>query len=313
MPATVHPGHARSASTSAAKSSVAPRAHLFGVSAAMVTPFDGRGAIDGGRAAAHARRVLASGADGVTLFGTTGEGASLGEEDRARLYEAVLGSGIPAEAVTACICATSAEEAIAQARRALAHGVRRLLLCPPFYFKGVSDDALAAWFGLVFDGIASEGPRVILYHIPQVTAVPLSPSLIRRIKEAHGEMVFGVKDSAGDWAATQRLLPMDDLAVLVGDERLLARAAPLGGAGAISGVANFLPGRVGRLVREGAADRELDAFVDEIVRVPVTPLVKALTGVAFGEDGWERTRPPLESSDPAVVDALRGRLEGLLE
>lgn len=313
MPEAAHVSRARVAKTSLGTTSAAPRAHLFGVSAAMVTPFDERGAVDGVRTAAHAQRVLASGADGVTLFGTTGEGASLGQEDRTRLYEAVLNAGVPADAVTACICATSAEEAIGQAQDAFAHGVRRLLLCPPFYFKGVSDDALAAWFHLVFGGIASGMPQVILYHIPQVTAVPLGPSLIRRIKDAHGEMVFGVKDSAGDWAATQCLLPMDDLAILVGDERLLAQAAPLGGAGAISGIANFLPARVGRLVREGAADHELASLVDEIVRVPVTPLVKALTGAAYGEAGWERTRPPLENSDPAVVDALRGRLGAMLE
>lgn len=307
MPDTAHPSR-----RSAAASEAAPRAHLFGVSAAMVTPFDETGAVDMARAATHARRVLEAGADGLTLFGTTGEGASLGEKDRAQLYEAVLGAGVPADVVTACICATSTEEAVAQARHAFGHGVRRLLLCPPFYFKGVSDDALEAWFGRVLDRIAAEAPQVILYHIPQVTAVALSPSLIRRIKEAHGEMVFGVKDSAGDWAATQRLLPMDDLAILVGDERLLAQAAPLGGAGAISGMANLLPRRVGRLVREGVADPGLDALVNEVVTVPVTPLVKALTGVAFDEAGWERTRPPLDASDPAVVAALRGRVEALL-
>lgn len=312
MPAAVHPGLAPPPISSKDAIAVAPRAHLFGVSAAMVTPFDQHGGVDGARAAAHARHVRASGADGVTLFGTTGEGASLGEEDRGKLYESVLGGGVPPEALTACICATAVEDAVAQARQAFAHGVRRLLLCPPFYFKGVSDDALAAWFGRVLDRIASQAPQVILYHIPQVTAVPLAPALIRRIKDAHGEMVFGVKDSAGDWAATQRLLPMEDLAILVGDERLLAQAAPLGGAGAISGIANFLPGRVRRLVREGAADPELDALVDEVVKVPVTPLVKALTGLAYGETGWERTRPPLEPSDPAVVDALRGRVEALL-
>ncbi len=313
MPEAAHVRRDRVAETSSGTIPVAPRAHLFGVSAAMITPFDERGAVDEVRAAAHAQRVLASGANGITLFGTTGEGASLGQEDRTRLYEAVLDSGMPAGAITACICATSAEEAIAQARHAFTHGVRRLLLCPPFYFKGVSDDALAAWFHVVLDQIASGMPQVILYHIPQVTAVPLGPSLIRRIKDAYGDLVFGVKDSAGDWAVTERLLPMDDLAILVGDERLLAQAAPLGGAGAISGVANFLPARVGRLVREGAADHELASLVDEIVRVPVTPLVKALTGVAYGEAGWERTRPPLESSDLAVVDALRGRLDALLK
>lgn len=123
LPATAQTGRTRLPGT--LEGAAAPRAHLFDVSAAMLTPFDLSGTIDGARAAAHVQRVLASGADGVTLFGTTGEGASLGEEDRVKLYEAVLGAGVAPEVVTACICATSVENVVSTPRGAPARASGR--------------------------------------------------------------------------------------------------------------------------------------------------------------------------------------------
>lgn len=288
-----------------------PRASLFGVSAALVTPFGEDGAAEPDRAAAHAWKVIDAGADGITLFGTTGEGASIGAADREAILYAILDAGVALERITACVCATSVEEAEAQARLSLRRGVRRLLLTPPFYFKGVSDDALFAWFSTLIRRMDGE-PEIILYHIPQVTQVPLSLALIRRLKEAFGEVVFGVKDSSGDWENARALLPFDDLVVLIGDERLLARAAPLGGAGAISGMANLVPGILSRTIHEGVGDGRLDALVDEVVRHPVTPLVKALVGELTGEPGWRHVRPPLRAADPGVVRALAPRLAALL-
>ena len=297
----------------ATQTGTAPRAHLFGVSAAMVTPFTETGAVDRVRAARHAQRVLEAGADGITLFGTTGEGASLGLRDREELLGAVLDAGIPVERITAGIAASDLETAEAQARMVLGRGVRRLLLAPPFYFKDIGADALHDWVVAFVARIADADPQIILYHIPQVTAVAFDPALVRRIKDTCGDAIFGVKDSGGDWALTSQLLPMDDLAILIGDERSLARAAPLGGAGAISGLANLVPNRVAAMVRHGRADPALDAFVDDVVSVPVTPMVKSLVGAMQGDAAWSRTRLPLVPADAAHVRRLARTLFSLQE
>ena len=290
-----------------------PATALFGISAALVTPFTEGGAIDLPRAAGHAARVIGAGADGVTLFGTTGEGASLGMMDRAALLGAVLGAGVAPARLTVCVAATALDEAVAQAEAALTHGVGRFLLAPPFYFKGVSDDALFDWVTEFLRRLAGASPRVLLYHIPQVTGVPISAALLRRLRDAHGEAILGVKDSAGDWETSERFLRHPDLAVLIGDERLLPRAAPLGGAGAISGMANLFPARLGRTIRTGAEDPEMRALVDRVVAAPVTPLVKALVGALYDEAGWERVRPPLSPADPALVGALASQVVALAE
>lgn len=292
-----------------AASAVAPRAHLFGISAALVTPFTADGAVDAPRAAALAMRVIEGGATaGVTLFGTTGEGASLGPTDRAALLEALLAAGIEPGRIATCISATALEQAERQAQEALSRGIRRLLLTPPFYFKDVTDEALFAWFARLLDRVGRDQPEIILYHIPQVTQIPLSEALVRRLKDSFRPVIFGVKDSSGDWATAQSFLRHDDLAILIGDERLLPRAAPLGGAGAISGMANLFPARLTHVIRTGDEDPEMTALVDAIVCAPVTPLVKALVGALHGEPGWELVRPPLSPADPGLVRKLAARM-----
>ncbi|MFV0360351.1 dihydrodipicolinate synthase family protein [Tropicimonas sp.] len=288
------------------------RAHLFGVSAAMVTPFASDGSVDLPRLVAHAAHVMRAGADGMTLFGTTGEGASLGMSERVAMLDAVLESGIAAHCMTAGIAASDLEGAVWQAQIAMDRGVNRLLLAPPFYFKGIDDDALFRWVAGFVARLDREDARIILYHIPQVTGVHFDAPLIRRIKDGFGNAILGVKDSAGDWEHIAGLLPMEDLAILVGDERMLARAAPLGGAGAISGMANLMPAQIGRLVRQGIANPALNALVDDIVKVPVTPLVKALVGAVAGDAGWSRARPPLSDAAPEIVGRLAPRVVSLL-
>ncbi|MFV0491397.1 MAG: dihydrodipicolinate synthase family protein [Pseudorhodobacter sp.] len=290
----------------------APRSHLFGVSVAMVTPFARDDTVDLARLAVHAAAVQEAGVDGITLFGTTGEGASLGLAERGRMLDASLDAGVPAGHITVGIAACDAEGAEAQARLALRRGIRSLLLAPPFYFKGIDDDALLDWVTAFVARVADADPRIILYHIPQVTGVGFSASLVRRIKERCGDVIFGIKDSEGSWSHAEAFLPMKDLAVLIGDERLLARAAPLGGAGAISGMANLLPGVIADLIHHGRPNAELNRLVDDVVSVPVTPLVKALVGETRGDNGWARTRPPLSPANPNVVKALAARVAALM-
>ncbi len=296
------------AESGAAPQIVGARPHLFGVSAALVTPFAPDGSIDLSLASGHAKRVLDSGADGLTLFGTTGEGASIGINERCAMLEAIQTAGIAADKITTCIVACAMEQALQQARENISRGVRRFLLTPPFYFKGVSDEALFAWFAEFIEKLDQPNLQIILYHIPQVTGVGLSVSLIRKLKDKFEQQIFGVKDSSGVWTNCEKLLKNRDLAILIGDERLLARAAPLGGAGSISGMANLVPGRLSRIIKTGKEDVELSALVDEVVSHPVTPLVKAMVGAQYRESGWDRVRTPLSSADKAVASALARRL-----
>jgi 4-hydroxy-tetrahydrodipicolinate synthase len=266
----------------------------FGLSAALATPFLADGAVDFGRAVAQARWCLGEGCSSVTLFGTTGEGSSIGLEDRARLLAALGEAGIAGDRIVGAVAAASVADAEAQARVALEIGCKALLLPPPFYFKGVSDDGLFAWHAALFERLGGAARDVLLYNIPSVTAVPLSIDLVGRLRDAFPALVIGVKDSSGDWAYTQRLLAAHrDLAILIGDERSLAEGVRLGGEGAISGLANICPRIIGRLARDGEDDPRVTALVEAVLAYPVTPAVKALVAHRTGDEAWLHVRPPL--------------------
>ena len=202
---------------------------IFGLSAALVTPYTSAGAVDLSLLAEHARSVLARGCDGVTLCGTTGEGYGLTLDER-KAMQAALVEALPNGArIHVGIMASAIGDAIAQSSAALDAGAAGLLMAPPFYLKGMGDDGLFEWFSRVFEGIGEKLRGVIMYHIPGQTAVPLSPDLIGRLRKAWPGVITGIKDSSGDWATAERYLATHgDISVLVGDERLLPRAMAKG-------------------------------------------------------------------------------------
>lgn len=271
----------------------------FGLSCAITTPMREGGALDLPRLVSHAKHVLAEGCDSVTLFGTTGEGAALGLPARTAMLGALVGAGIdPTEKIYAGVAAASLNDALEQARVALAIGAKGLLLAPPFYFKGVGDEGLYAWFSQFFEKLGPAARNTILYHIPSVTAVEISVGLVERLKRAFPGVVTGVKDSSCHYPTTEAFLKAHgELAILVGDERLLGRAVRAGAQGSICGVANLVPHLLRPIVYEGAESATVNALVDEICSYPVLPAVKALVGHLHRDPGYGAMRPPLEALD----------------
>lgn len=268
----------------------------FGLSVALATPFESNGDIAIGAMIQQARRSLAAGCSSVTLFGTTGEGSSIGTTERERVLAAFLDAGIAAKDVVVGVLVDAAEDAAMQAAHALSNGARNILLAPPSYFKNVSDDGLFKWFSAVFALMGEEARDVIVYNIPSVTMVPLTVSLIGRLRTAFPKIVTGVKDSSGDWPFTETLLKAHgDLVILVGDERHLAKGVRLGGQGAISGMANFVPGEVKLMAEEGRDDSRIEDFVAELLKYPVTAAVKAMVARLTEDEKWLAVRPPLVS------------------
>ncbi|WP_457302122.1 dihydrodipicolinate synthase family protein [Phyllobacterium sp. P5_D12] len=282
----------------------------FGLSAALTTPFDAEMGIDVAKAVKHARHCLNSGCSSVTLFGTTGEGSSIGDEERGVVIQAFLDAGIEPKQIVVGVMANSYVDAAVQSRHALDAGCRGVLLAPPSYFKNVSDDGLFVWFSSVFTEIGSGARDIILYNIPSVTVVEISVELVSRLREAFPKVVSGVKDSSGNWPFTERLLAKhNDLAILIGDERSLSAGVRLGGQGAISGMANLYADRLLPMVNEGRDDPAMIEAVNELLKFPVTPAVKALVAYQAGDDGWRRARAPLL----ALSDLDYKRLTGIFD
>lgn len=267
----------------------------FGISAALTLPYDLDGMIQFSLLVEHAEWCISRGCSSVTIFGTTGEGASLGLPARHQILGALSGAGLgPRSQIIAGIAAASQHDAIEQARMALDFDCRGLLLAPPFYFKSVSDDGLFDWFARVIDKLGTHARNVLLYNIPSVTAVSLSVDLIRRLRDAFPDVIEGVKDSSGDIDYSRALLSAHgDLVILIGDERYLAEGVGLGAQGAISGLANLIPEDLTRIVETRSPVPHVSEMVDAVLRYPVVPAVKSLLAHRTGNPIWSNVRPPL--------------------
>jgi len=289
------------------------RADRFGLSVALATPFAEDRSVDLPRFVAHGLQSLADGCASLTVFGTTGEGASLGLTERQRALGAMVGAGVdPATQLVTGIAASSVEDAIAQGRAGLMLGCPSFLLAPPFYFKDPGDEGLFDWLAAVLTGLGPKASNVILYHIPQVTSVGLSVALIERLKKAFPHQVKGVKDSSGNWENTRGLLEHHrDLHILIGDERLLAQGMNLGASGTICGLANIAPDLMQRPVN-GIEEPRVAAMVELVLPFAVTAAVKALVGHRRNEPvAWSRMRAPLRSLGEAECRKLFAAIDGI--
>ena len=151
------------------------------------------------RMGAHARWLLANGCNGLGVLGTTGEANSFGLHERKAILEGLIACGVPAGVMmpgTGCASLTDTVELTLHAK---AQGCRGVLVLPPFYYKGPSDDGLFAYFSEVINRVGG-GIAIYLYHFPQQSAVPFSLDLIGRLLKAYPGAVKGVKDSSGDYA-----------------------------------------------------------------------------------------------------------------
>lgn len=265
----------------------------FGISTALLTPFHGNGQLNLPLLCEHANDMLASGTNGVTVFGTTGEGASIGLSERSGALLAMVNSGIAADVITLGLCGSAIADVLAQIRQGTDLGITQFLLLPPFYFKDLDDGGLFEWHAKLFEA-AEPKARFILYHIPQITQVPLSFDLIMRLNAAFPERVMAIKDSAGQWNNTRPLIDSGKVPILVGDERLLHKAAALGAAGSICGMANLYPARMRTLFETHIEDVALSAEVDLIVSGPVIPALKLAMVAKTGNSDWQHLRAPLQ-------------------
>ena len=151
-------------------------------------------------------------------------------------------------------------------------GYQAVLCPPPFYFRGASVAGLAEFFRAVLD--ASPLP-VLLYHIPQVTGVPISDELLDAI--GGHERLAGVKDSSGDPQEMARLIGRFPAgSYLVGSDRLVAASLEAGGTGSISAAANVVPQLVAAVNRGLDRQPELTAVRSVLEDFGLGPAVKCI-------------------------------------
>jgi 4-hydroxy-tetrahydrodipicolinate synthase len=275
---------------------------IEGVLSPVVTPFKADLSPDPDRFVRHCKWLLRSGCSGLAVFGTNSEANSMSVEEKLELLDALITGGVPAAALmpgTGC-CALS--DSVKMTREAVRMGCGGVLMLPPFYYKGVSDEGLYRNFAQVIERVGDDRLRLYLYHIPPVSNVPITLTLIDRLLGKFPGIVAGVKDSSGDWSNTKAMLEQfkdRGFDVFAGSETFLLDNMRGGGKGCITATGNVNPGPIDHVFRNWRspdADRlqaGITATRKIVQKVPMIPALKAIVAHFGNDPGWRVVRPPL--------------------
>ena len=289
---------------------------MSGVLAPVITPFKRDGAVDEARFYEHAHWLLNNGCDALAPFGTTSEATSLGMTERKLLLQGLVDGGVSPDDLMPGTGLCALADTVSLTRQAVEMGCRGVLLLPPFYYKGVSDDGLFAYVSDLIKRIDSKTLHIYLYHIPPVAQVGWPVELVKRLAEAFPDTVVGLKDSSGDWGYTDAVLKaLPGFAVFSGSEDFLLQNRRAGGAGTITAMANINAPAIAELYakwEESEADTLQSAIseVRAVIREAGTiPALKAVLAHYREAPSMRAVRPPLTPLDEAAAAKLISNLE----
>jgi 4-hydroxy-tetrahydrodipicolinate synthase len=274
-------------------------APLSGILAPVVTPFTADLLPDADRLVRHCRWLLSQNC-GLAVFGTNSEANSLSVDEKIVLLDALMAAGLDGMRMMPGTGCCALPDTVRLTAHAVNSGCAGVLMLPPFYYKGVSDDGLFRSYSEVIQRVGDSRLRIYLYHFPQMSAVPLSLVLIERLIGAYPDTVVGIKDSSGDWNNTHAMLQrFPGWGVFAGSESRLVDAMRHGARGCISATCNINAPAIAHLAaqwRTPEADA-LQAACNEvrtiIARFPMIAALKSTIARLSGDPEWTRVRPPL--------------------
>jgi 4-hydroxy-tetrahydrodipicolinate synthase len=276
-----------------------------GILTAMVTPFDERGRVDEDAFVAMIHHLLENGSDGLVVAGTTGEGATLSDDEKFRIWELAVGeaNGAPVIAGTGTY---DTAHSVHLTERATEAGVDGVLVVTPYYNKP-NRRGLRAHFEAV---AAATNLPVVLYNIPGRCVIDLPNEFLRELAQAIPN-VAAVKQ-----ARVEDIQPIDGMDLLAGNDDKLAEVLDKGGTGGIC-VASHVVGReMRRMIDEPDQRAEIHASLTDIfdvmfITASPTPVKAALN--MLGINAGTLRLPMVEASEEEE-QAIRGVLErhGLL-
>jgi 4-hydroxy-tetrahydrodipicolinate synthase len=290
---------------------------ISGVLSPVVTPFKSDLSPDVERFVGQCKWLLANNV-GLAVFGTNSEANSLSADERMALLDTLVDAGVdPARMMpgTGC-CALS--DSVRLTAHAVKLGCAGTLMLPPFYYKGVSDEGLFRNYAEIVERVGDARLRIYLYHIPQVSQVPISLNLIGRLLKAYPNNIAGTKDSSGDWNNTKATLDAyakDGFDVFPGSETFLLAGMRNGAKGCISATANVNPAAIHNLYANWqSADADaLQAGLDRVRSIfqkyPMIPAMKRAIAHWSGHAGWGTVRPPLVELGAEQSQALIRELQ----
>jgi 4-hydroxy-tetrahydrodipicolinate synthase len=273
---------------------------LRGVFSPILTPVDENLNPDATRLAEFGRYLLDNGCHGLVVFGTTSEATSFSLKERIALVDGLLEAGLPADKLVIGTGTAAITETAELSAHAVNAGTAGVMMLPPFYYKGMSDQGLFDAYAQIIDRVNDDRLKIYLYHIPPVSQVPLTLNLIEMLITHFPDTVVGIKDSSGDWNNQKAILErFPGFGTFTGSEKFLLDNLRLRGRGTICATANVIPAQIRDLFdnwQAPDADQRQSVLMwmrDVLGGYAAIPALKALVAQRTGDAGWLRVRPPL--------------------
>jgi 4-hydroxy-tetrahydrodipicolinate synthase len=272
----------------------------------MVTPFDAQGRVDEEATGRLVQHLLDHGSDGIVVCGTTGEAATLSDEEHLRMIELVVRAAGGRGTVVAGVGSNDTRHAVHLTEKATELGADALLSVNPYYNKPSRRGIIRHYEEV---DRATDRP-ILLYNIPQRTGSDMPNDLLAELAQL--EHVVGVKQSNPD-----NLAKVDGLQIYAGNDDLFADVLEMGEPGGILVSAHLFGEELQRMVDEPDRRREIDETLQDVYRdLAVAPLACA-TKAALNLLGLEVGAPrlPYVELDEHETAVIRGMLErhGLLQ
>ncbi|MEJ3657642.1 4-hydroxy-tetrahydrodipicolinate synthase [Actinomycetes bacterium KLBMP 9759] len=276
---------------------------------AMVTPFDAEGKLDLGRAEELATHLVDLGNDGLVVNGTTGEGPTTSDEEKAALVRAVVGAVGDRATVVAGAGTYDTAHSVHLARAAEKAGAHGLLLVTPYYSRP-PQSGLILHFTAIAD--ATELP-VMLYDIPPRSVIPIDLETLQRLAE-HPRIV-AVKDARNDLRVGTEVLATTTLAYYSGDDPVNLPWLSVGAVGFVSVIGHVVADRLRALVDAYEAGEVERARTINATMIPVIRAMGRVGGAVFAKTALRLrgldvgdTRLPLPPATAEQVKAIAADL-----
>jgi 4-hydroxy-tetrahydrodipicolinate synthase len=273
---------------------------------AIVTPFDAQGNVDEEAFVALHQHVCANGSDGIVACGSTGEAATLSDEEHLRVIELACSERPAGTQVVAGTGSNDTRHAAEMTEKASALGADGILSVTPYYNKPNRRGLIAHYQAIA----ASTDRPVLLYNIPSRSVIDIPNELLAELGQIDG--IVGVKQ-----ANDANLAPVDGLELYAGNDDSFARALDVGAVGGILVASHLVGNEMRKMVTEPDRRAEIDASLQDLfeaLAVTTNPIgiKKALELVGLAN---ANLRLPLIEADEHETTVIRQALErhGLLE
>lgn len=279
---------------------------------ALITPMKENGAVDDDALRRLVNWHVEQGTDGIVSMGTTGESATLDEEEHCRVIAYTVECAAGRVPIVAGTGANSTTEAIRLTKCAKKAGADACLLVTPYYNKPTQEGLYQHYVAIAQ---AVDIPQ-ILYNVPGRTACDLLPETVARLSAVPN--IIGIKEATGDMARVRKIRRLSEpgFAIYDGDDATALELILLGGHGVISVTANVAPALMHRMCEAAlSGNRDLAEQLDEklaalhenlFVEANPIPVKWALAEMGMCERG---IRLPLtwlsDSAHECVRDAMR--------